>query len=136
LGFEADETGETFDRTFKTIATHKPKGEDMRLGWAVLVAAIPLCACASPSETPPPNALVKDAATAIEIGMKGCEAQRKSDKAENVTNWRARYGGGSWEIRGGDQWSPNVFPDCFYFQITVDAETGKVSDCTECVVVT
>jgi len=23
--FEADETGETFDRTFKTIAKHKPK---------------------------------------------------------------------------------------------------------------
>jgi hypothetical protein len=24
--FEVDETGETFDRTFKTIAKHKPKG--------------------------------------------------------------------------------------------------------------
>jgi hypothetical protein len=25
--FEVDETGETFDRTFKTIAKHKPKSE-------------------------------------------------------------------------------------------------------------
>jgi hypothetical protein len=24
--FQMDETGETFDRTFKTIAKHKPKG--------------------------------------------------------------------------------------------------------------
>lgn len=24
--FQVDETGETFDRTFKTIAKHKPKG--------------------------------------------------------------------------------------------------------------
>lgn len=30
--FEADETGETFDRTFKTIAKHKPAESSKRKG--------------------------------------------------------------------------------------------------------
>lgn len=35
--FAADDAGETFDRIFKTIAKHKPKG---RPGWALLACMV------------------------------------------------------------------------------------------------
>lgn len=101
--------------------------------WTAVLALLALSACAAP---PPPDAMVRDADTAVRIAKSDLGKITPDNPRGWVSNdlrlghWWAEYANGEWKV-----WVNGDVPNCPLYQVFINANTGAKHDETECVTV-
>ena len=96
----------------------------MKIRLAAVLAIFPLAACAGLADRVPPNALVRDQATAVQIGRASC---LKQGFPKLKGHWWATYDDGVWEVLFQTPSSRGLGPD---EQVQVAALDGKPGGCS------